>query len=125
MIIALIGSISFLLVAILYALLALGFPLGEYAMGGKYTVMPKRMRAACGFSVVIQLFAIIIILQTASVIPNFFSMGTTKGICFVFAAYLTLNAIMNGFSKSSKEKLVMTPLALLTAICFWVTAVVS
>jgi len=125
MIIALIGSVSFLLVAILYALLALGLPYGEYAMGGKYIVMPIRMRVACGFSVFIQLFAIIIILQTASVIPNFFSMGTTKGICFVFAAYLTLNAIMNGFSNSRKEKLVMTPMALLTALCFWITAIVS
>jgi len=94
-------------------------------MGGKYTVMPIRMRVACGISVFIQLFAIINLLQTASVIPVFFTIVTIKGICFVFAAYLTLNAIMNGFSNSRKEKLVMTPIALLTAICFWVTAVVS
>lgn len=125
MIIALIGSVTFLFAAILYALLALGFPYGEFAMGGKYIVMPNRMRVACGFSVIIQLFAIIILLQTANIIPHLFSIATTKGICFFFASYLTLNVIMNLFSKSSKEKWVMTPLALLTALCFWITAIVS
>ncbi|MGN1400300.1 MAG: hypothetical protein ACI4XL_02225 [Bacillus sp. (in: firmicutes)] len=125
MIFALIGSISFLLVAILYTLLALGFPYGEFAMGGKHIVMPISMRIACGFSIFIQLFAIIIILQTAKIIPNLFSVGTTRGICLFFASYLTLNAIMNGVSHSKKEKWVMTPVAILTAICFWITAIVS
>ena len=125
MILALIGSMSFLFVAILYALLALGFPYGEFAMGGKYIVMPKRMRVACGFSVFIQLFAIIILLQTAHIIPPLFSISLTKGICFFFAAYLTLNTIMNLFSNSRKEKRIMAPLAFLTAICFWITATVA
>lgn len=125
MIIALIGSMSFLFVAILYALLALGFPYGEFAMGGKYIVMPKRMRVACGYSVFIQLFAIIILLQTANIIPPLFSISLTKGICFFFAAYLTLNTIMNLLSNSRKEKWVMAPMALLTAICFWITATVA
>lgn len=125
MIIALIGSMAFIFVAILYALLALGFPYGEFAMGGKYIVMPKRMRIVCGFSVCVQLFAIIILLQTASIIPSLFSVGLTKAICFFFAAYLTLNTFMNLLSNSRKEKWVMTPLALLTAICFWITAIAA
>ncbi len=125
MLIALIGSMAFIFVAILYALLALGFPYGEFAMGGKYIVMPKRMRIVCGFSVCIQLFAIIILLQTASIIPSLFSVGLTKAICFFFAAYLTLNTFMNLLSNSRKEKWVMTPLALLTAICFWITAIAA
>ena len=125
MITALIGSMAFIFVAILYALLALGFPYGEFAMGGKYIIMPKRMRIVCGFSVCIQLFAILILLQTASIIPPLFSIGLTKGICFFFAAYLTLNMIMNLLSNSRKEKWVMTPLALLTAICFWITAIAA
>ena len=125
MIIALIGSMAFIFVAILYALLALGFPYGEFAMGGKYIVMPKRMRIVCGFSVCVQLFAIIILLQTASIIPSLFSVGLTKAICFFFAAYLTLNTFMNLLSNSRKEKWVMTPLAFLTAICFWITAIAA
>jgi len=30
---------------------------------------------------------------------------------------------MNAVSKSRKEKIVMTPLSLVTAVCFWVTAI--
>ena len=33
-----------------------------------------------------------------------------------------LNTVMNCISKSKKEKVVMTPLSLISAICFWVTA---
>ncbi|PQD97248.1 hypothetical protein CYL18_02785 [Pradoshia eiseniae] len=123
--IALIGSMAFIFVAILYALLVLGFPYGEFAMGGKYIIMPKRMRILCGFSVCVQLFAIIILLQTASIIPSLFTISLTKGICFFFAAYLTFNMIMNLLSNSRKEKWVMAPLALLTAICFWITAIAA
>ena len=35
---------------------------------------------------------------------------------------LPLNTVMNCISKSKKEKVVMTPLSLISAICFWVTA---
>ena len=82
MIFALIGSMAFTCVAILYALLALGFPYGEFAMGGKYIIMPKRMRIICGFSVCVQLFAIIILLQTANIIPLLFLIGLQKAFVF-------------------------------------------
>ena len=38
------------------------------------------------------------------------------------AVYLTLNALMDCVSKSKKEKYIMTPLALASAVCFWITA---
>lgn len=41
---------------------------------------------------------------------------------YKFAAYLSLNTIMNMISKSRKEKYVMTPLSLIAGICFWITA---
>ena len=50
------------------------------------------------------------------------SFKVTKYICFFFAAYLSLNTIMNMISKSRKEKYVMTPLSLIAGICFWITA---
>ena len=74
MISAWIGSLLFLAVAILYLLLALGLPYGDYVMGGKYKIMTN------------------------------------------------LNTLMNAFSQSKKERLVMTPLSFVTAICFLLTA---
>jgi len=122
MIAAVIGSVAFFIASILYIFLALGLPYGEFAMGGKYKIMPTRMRYMCAFSVLIQWFAILILLQTARLIPLMFSSGITKGLCFFFAVYLSINSVMNALSKSKKEKYIVTPLSVITAICFWVTA---
>jgi hypothetical protein len=122
MVTAIIGSITFGFAIILYILIALGLPYGEFAMGGKYTTVPKGKRFVFSVSVLIQLTAVIVLLQTAGVIPILFSQNITRGICFFFAAYLTLNVIANAISKSKKEKYVMTPLSAITATCFWITA---
>lgn len=122
MTIAIIGSTVLCLISILYILVALGFPLGAFVMGGKYQIVPNKIRYMVGFSVIIQWFAAIIILQTGGLVPLFFSVGVTKGICIFFAAYLSLNVIMNLLSKSKKEKYTMTPLSIIAAISFWMTA---
>lgn len=122
MMIAIIGSVCFFSASVLYVLLALGFPYGEFAMGGKYKIMPKNMRYMCGFSVLVQWFAIIILLQTAEVLPLLFTVGVTRNICLFFAVYLSMNSVMNVFSKSHKEKYYVTPVSVMTAICFWMTA---
>jgi hypothetical protein len=122
MTIAIIGSTVLCLISILYILVALGFPLGAFVMGGKYQIVPNKIRYMVGFSVIIQWFAAIIILQTGGLVPLFFSVGVTKGICIFFAVYLSLNVIMNLLSKSKKEKYTMTPLSIIAAISFWMTA---
>ena len=47
-----------------------------------------------------------------------------KIIGIVMSIYLSLNTLMNVFSKSKKERYIMTPLSLLCAVCFW-TVVLS
>ncbi|WP_339318020.1 hypothetical protein [Paenibacillus sp. FSL R10-2734] len=118
-----VGSIIFAGAAISYILLSLGFPYGEFAMGGKYKVMPPKMRVACAISVVVQLIAILYLLQAGNVIS--FGLPFDRGICYFFAVYLILNTVMNLLSTSKKERLVMTPLSLVTAICFGLTAIMS
>ncbi len=119
---SLIGAILFLLMIVLTILVACGLPLGEFTMGGKYKVLPKKMRIMAIFSMMIQTLAIIIILQAGGNIPLCFSFKITKYICFFFAGYLSLNFLMNLTSKSKKEKYVMSPLSLIIAISFWITA---
>jgi hypothetical protein len=122
MIVSLIGSILFSIVLVLYVLLALGLPYGEYAMGGKYKILPKKERIICIISVIIQTFAIIILLQAGGVIWVGFLNKIANLSCYLFAVYLSLNVFMNLLSKSKKEKLYMTPLSFVIAICFWLTA---
>lgn len=119
---SIIGAIVFLLIIVMTALVACGLPLGEFTMGGQYKVLPKKIRIMAIVSVIIQASAIIIVLQAGGYISLWFSFKATKYSCFFFAGYLSLNVIMNLSSKSKKEKYVMSPLSLITAISFWITA---
>ena len=119
---SILGAVLFGIIAIMTVFVACGLPLGEFTMGGQHKILPKKFRLASVVSVAIQIFAIIIILQAGGFIPLWLSFKVTKYICFFFAAYLSLNTIMNMISKSKKEKYVMTPLSLIVAICFWITA---
>jgi Mn2+/Fe2+ NRAMP family transporter len=122
MIASLIGSMLFSIVLVLYLLLALGLPYGEYAMGGKHKILPGKERIICIISVTIQSFAILILLQGGSVIRLGFSDRIVSLLCYFFAVYLSFNVLLNLLSKSKKEKLFMTPLSFVIAICFWLTA---
>lgn len=119
---AMLGAVIFGVIATMTVLVACGMPLGEFTMGGQHKILPKNLRVAAVISVAIQFFAMIIILQAGGFIPLWFSFKVTKYICFFFAAYLSLNTIMNMISKSRKERFVMTPLSLIAGICFWITA---
>ena len=116
------GAVLFGVIAIMTVLVACGLPLGEFTMGGQHKILPKNLRVAAVISVAIQIFAMIIILQAGGFIPLWLPFTVTKYICFFFAAYLSLNTIMNIISKSKKEKYVMTPISFIAGICFWVTA---
>ena len=119
---AILGAVIFGVIATMTILVACGLPLGEFTMGGQHKILPKNLRVAAVISVAIQFFTMIIILQAGGFIPLWFSFKVTKYICFFFAAYLSLNTIMNMISKSRKERFVMTPLSLIAGICFWITA---
>ena len=119
---SILGAVLFGVIAIMTVLVACGFPLGEFTMGGQHKILPKKFRVMAVISVGIQIFAMIIILQAGGFISLWLSFKVTKYICFFFAAYLSLNTIMNMISKSRKEKYIMTPLSLIAGICFWIMA---
>ena len=120
---AIIGAALLFIAAVFEVLLVAGLPLGEFTMGGRYKVLPPLMRVAAVFSLLTQLFAGLIILQAAGFMGMWFTFGVTRIICYVFGGYFVINTVMNLFSTSRKEKLVMTPLALIEAVCFLVTAI--
>ncbi|MBD5555320.1 MAG: hypothetical protein HDQ95_08305 [Roseburia sp.] len=120
--IAIVGAILFSFVILLSILLICGLPLGELTMGGRFKTFPKKLRVVLVVQLIFQILFVIIILQAGGLITLWFSDKVTRTICIVMAAYLSLNAVMNFISKSKKEKYIMTPLSLLSAICFWITA---
>ncbi len=123
MIAALTGSILFGIMAIIYILLALGFPFGEFAMGGRSKVLSPKMRGLVAVSILIQILGILVLLQGGGVVNVGFPYQAVKVLCYVFAVYLSLNTVMNLFSKSKKEQIIVTPMAAIVAVCYWVTAI--
>lgn len=119
---AFIGSILFGLTVILYLSLVFGAPLGEYAMGGQHSILPFRKRIIAVFAIIIQLSGIIVLLDGGEIIKTGLSASVIKIGCYIYAIYLSLNVLMNIFSKSKKERMFMTPLSFVVAICFWIVA---
>ena len=120
--IPIIGACAFSIVIVLSVLIICGLPLGELTMGGQYKVFPKKLRIVLVTQLILQVFFVLIILQMGGWFSLWFSAKVTKIIGIVMAVYLSLNTVMNFISKSKKEKCIMTPLSLITAICFWITA---
>ncbi|MDU1892325.1 MAG: hypothetical protein E6767_16695 [Dysgonomonas sp.] len=121
-IVALIGTILFALTVILYILLIFGAPLGEYAMGGQHRILPTKNRIITTIALIIQLFGIVVLLQGGGIINTCLSTNVIRIACYVFAVYLSLNVLMNIASKSKKEKMLMAPLSLIVAACYWILA---
>jgi len=119
---AIIGACLFSVVIILSILIICGVPLGELTMGGQYKVFPKKLRLALAVQLLLQIFFMVIILQKGGYMTLWFSPKATKIISIIMAVYLSLNALIDFFSKSKKERYIMTPLALACAVCFWITA---
>lgn len=120
--IAIIGASTFAIVIVLSILIICGLPLGELTMGGQYKVFPKKLRIVLVAQLILQIFFEVIILQMDGFIPLWFSGNVTKIIGIIMAVYLSLNTVMNFISKSKKEKYIMTPISLISAICFWIVA---
>ncbi|HEX6258905.1 MAG TPA: hypothetical protein VFZ48_05495 [Candidatus Saccharimonadales bacterium] len=117
-------AITFLGIAILIALsifqalLITGRPLGSYAWGGQYEVLPQRLRIASVFSIVLYVVFGIFLASKAglvSIIPHTSFLAVAM---WVFTCYFVLGIFMNAISHSKKERALMTPVALALAVIF-------
>ncbi|PAE18404.1 hypothetical protein CHH80_22015 [Bacillus sp. 7504-2] len=112
----------FFVIALFQVLLSLGYPLGEYAMGGYYKVLPHKLRIVSVFNALILLFMSIVILEHVEVL-TVFHLSFTNTIVWVFTLFLGLNTIANLLSTSRKEKYTMTPLSSIAFVLSLVIAI--
>lgn len=120
---AILGTVLLGVVIVMSILIICGAPLGEFTMGGKYKVYPKKMRIVLVSQLFLQIFFAVILLQLGGKVPLMFTQNVTKIIGYVLSIYLSLNSLMNFASKSKKEKYLMTPLSAVTAVCFWINTI--
>ena len=112
---SIIVAILFVSIAVFQVLLSLGYPLGEFAMGGYYKVLPKKLRIASVVNAFILLFMGFVFLQHTNVLGGLDFLSTNI-LVWVITIFLGINTIANLISRSKKERFVMTPLSGLTFI---------
>ncbi|MFK3939212.1 hypothetical protein ACI2JA_17055 [Alkalihalobacillus sp. NPDC078783] len=107
----------FILVAVFQFLLAFGFPLGEYAMGGYHRTLPTKLRIVSVVNGIVLLFMGAVFLMKAKDLDTLNFLPNTV-LAWMFTGFLALNTMGNLFSQSKKERVVMTPLSgLLFILC--------
>ncbi|MEO9229365.1 MAG: hypothetical protein ABI216_10525 [Devosia sp.] len=98
-------------------LLAAGAPIGHFAWGGQHRVLPVRLRVGSIVSTVLYAVFAIVVLTRAGVFSVLPYQVAQVGI-WVIAGLLLLGAIPNLISRSTPERYLMAPLALmLFALC--------
>jgi len=104
------------LLAVFQIALAFGAPLGAYAWGGRHPgALPIRLRFGSLISVAVYaLFAVIALARAGY--PSVLPLEIARPAIWVVFGYLVLGTGMNLVSRSRRERLVMTPVALLLAI---------
>lgn len=123
-VIVLTGVICMMCLIIFQILLTLGFPLGEFSMGGKHKVFSRKMRIASAISALILILASLLLLHLGDIIYFEPFNDIAKPAGYIFGGYLCLNTLLNLMSDSKKEKYTMTPLSAITAFCFIYTSIV-
>ena len=117
-----IGAVFFFPSIALNVALAFGAPLGMYAMNGRNKVVPKEVRKAFIVPICMQLVAMFVLLSAHRIIPEIIPSEITRILAFLFSLYLTFYTATVLFSTSRKERMVMGSFAIVSTVCFWITA---
>jgi hypothetical protein len=120
---ALLAGALFVAMAVFQAALALGAPLGEHVLGGRFAgTLPVRIRVFSGIAAVILLGAAVVILARAGLIRwPAGAAGMLAPASWLIAGFLALNTLGNLRSRSRLERTVFASItAVLAALSAYV-----
>ena len=102
--------------AVLQLGLAAGRPWGRLAWGGQREVLRSGLRVGSAASILAYTCFAVIVLASAGVV-DLVGPGFAGVAIWVLTGYLALGVAVNGISRSTAERTVMTPVALVLALC--------
>jgi hypothetical protein len=103
--------------AVFQVALIAGAPLARFAWGGQHRVLPTRLRIGSAVSVVLYALITLVLWRSASRLSvEGGEAGTDAGI-WVLTAYFGAGVLLNAISRSRPERFLMTPVALVLALC--------
>ncbi len=111
---------------VLHIMLSIGLPIGEYVLGGKNKIIPKRKRYINVILAFVFSFLGVFYIGKAIPIPFQFSDIMSKIIMILYSLFLLYAIIGNTFfTKSKKEKIVMIPASAVGFVCSFFTLLLS
>lgn len=117
-IVVILGLLILLGLSVFQLLLILGKPLGDYAWGGQHGVLPTNLRVASVFSIILYLVFALFLVSKAGMANIITNSSLLNGAMWAFTAYFVVGIFVNAISRSKKERMLMTPVAVLLAIIF-------
>lgn len=103
--------------------LALGAPLGEYAMGGAYRgSLPPRLRLAAVIQAVVLVILVMVVLSKAGVV-DVPVVRDLPWLAWAAVAFSVVSLVLNAISRSRDERRIWVPVALLMLASSVVVAV--
>ena len=109
--------------AIFQLALILGAPLGKYAWGGAHAVLPVKLRVGSLISIILYGIFAAIILSKAGLIDIIGRESIVNIGIWMLTVYFGTGVVLNGISRSKAERNVMTPVALVLAVCCLLVAI--
>lgn len=114
---ALVGLFLLAALAVFQIALAAGAPLGRFAWGGRHDVLPRNLRIGSVVAVLIYAVFALFLLSKAGLVSIIGEPLLTIGM-WVLVIYLGLASVLNLFSRSKSERLLMTPVTLVIGAMF-------
>lgn len=93
-----------------------GAPLGKYAWGGAHTVLPVNLRIGSMVSILLYGLIAAIILSKAEIFTLIDNKEIVDVGAWVIAIYFATGILLNGISKSKRERNLMTPIVLVLTV---------
>ena len=103
--------------------LALGAPMGEYAWGGQNAgTLPKRLRVASAVNIAVYAAIGGHYLAQSGILRPLLEPSLNTIANWVLVGFMALGRLMNGISKSNKERQMWVPVLLLSVVCSVIVA---
>lgn len=113
--ISVIVAVGFFFNALLHLLLILGYPLGEYVLGGKYVILPPNMRIISVIFLLIWTLIGISYLNYGHIIQIAALKGYDRSAIILATIFLFFAFFSNAFlTTSKKERYLMVPFCFIT-----------
>ncbi len=108
--------IIIILLLIFQISLILGAPFGEYAWGGQHKVLPRSLRIGSFVSLFIYSFIGLITMNKVGW-SDLFNQTLVDNVFVGITVFFGLGVILNGISRSKKERNLFTPVVFILFIC--------